>query len=243
MSLSSWVYWSDLSHAYTSSTGISSSHFQLFFPLFSLESSGLCSSADGQTMFLNTFGSGLSPFSSLTPANWSFSTSYSQRYATDINDGQFGIVNSVVGFSSWHIGAADHTVNDTDGYMMLIGLDGSLPPFYVQTFRQLCVGQLYEFTLYMGNVLQRLWNQTRPNIRLEVRNTANQSELIAQFDTGDIADYDSLTWTQYAISLMTPISSVDILLISQAPGGWGNDLVIDDIKFRSCSTNNLTICP
>lgn len=130
--------------------------------------------------------------------------------------------------NTWHQGAIDHAINDTDGYMIVFNLANTHPVVYTQTFRQLYLGQWYEISLYIANVIAL---------------SANQTNLIARLNVGDIAAYNSLTWTQYAISFGTPTSAVDVILIAQTSGGSGADFAIDDILFRTCSTNNLTICP
>ena len=152
-------------------------------------------------------------------------------------------MNSVPNIYSWHSGATDHTVSDINGYMLLFNLAGPVAPFYTQTFSYLCVGQRYEFSLYLANLVQQSANYVNPNIRLEVRSTSNQTDLIALWNVSEIIDENSLTWIHHGISFVTPISSVDILLITQVSSGWGNDLVIDDIQLRTCSTNNVTSCP
>jgi hypothetical protein len=111
-------------------------HSRRSLSLFSLESSGFCSNPAGGTMSLNTFGSGSSQFSSGTPTNWSFTTTCVQRFTTNINDGQFGVLNAVPTFYYWLTGGIDNTVNDTNGYMMLFNLAGSWSPMYIQRIGQ-----------------------------------------------------------------------------------------------------------
>ncbi|MEN9918981.1 MAG: hypothetical protein RL662_1417, partial [Bacteroidota bacterium] len=43
-----------------------------------------------------------------------------------------------------------------------------------------------------------------------------------------------LNWTQYGITFNAPSASVVLVMISAAPSGTGNDIVIDDIAFTSC---------
>lgn len=241
MLVSSWVCRSNMSNAYVSSSYISPTHWSLF--LSSLESFGLCLSFDGQTMFLNTFVAGSSQFSSGTPDNWSSTTTYSQRFAFDVSDGQFGVPNTTPNYGSWHQEVIDHTVNDTTGYMILYNPITSFPVIYTQKFRQQCISQQYEFSFYVANLFQQSYHMINPSFRLEVRSSINQTNLIASWNTVEIFAQNSFTWDHHDISFIASVSSVDIRLISQAPNGNGNDLVIDDIGFRSCSTNYFTICP
>jgi hypothetical protein len=43
-----------------------------------------------------------------------------------------------------------------------------------------------------------------------------------------------MTWLQYGISFRAVSESVTLLMISNAPGGYGNDFAVDDIGFRVC---------
>jgi hypothetical protein len=126
---------------------------------------------------------------------------------------------------------------------MLTNVGDTLPVIYNQTFRHLCVNQRYEFSLYTANIVKKVINQYKPNLRFEVRRTTNKTDLIARVYTGDIDHYDWMTWSQHAISFVAPSDSVDILLISQTQNTFGNDIALDDFQFRTCSTNNLTVCP
>jgi hypothetical protein len=42
---------------------------------------------------------------------------------------------------------------------------------------------------------------------------------------------------------VAPSSSVNLLMISNAPGGIGNDIVIDDIALRVCAHKGSGFCP
>ena len=59
--------------------------------------------------------------------------------------------------------------------------------------------------------------------------SAAYNELLAQLNSGDVAENDNLTWQKYGLSFIARTSSVNLLMISNALGGDGNDLVIDDI--------------
>jgi hypothetical protein len=59
--------------------------------------------------------------------------------------------------------------------------------------------------------------------------------LLAQVATGNISATQDMTWVKYGLSFTATTTSVTLLLISNAPGGYGNDLAIDDITFRVCA--------
>jgi hypothetical protein len=73
-----------------------------------------------------------------------------------------------------------------------------------------------------------------PNILFEVRTPQPENRLLAQTSSGNISSTQQLTWSKYGLSFTATTTSVTLLMISNAPGGYGNDLVIDDITFRVC---------
>ena len=109
-------------------------------------------------------------------------TSYGQSFAFSITDGNFGAIIRVGGYTTWHQGAIYHTINDANGYIIVFNFVNTHPVFYTQTFRRLCRGQRYEFSLYIANVSAFSANQELPNFRLEVRSTTNQTDLIARLN-------------------------------------------------------------
>ncbi len=151
------------------------------------------------------------------------------------NDGQFSFINSVHDdFSgAWHTGALDHTPNDKGGYMFLVNADYRPGLFYNGTVNNLSVGLRYEFSVYLANLLTTIGIQ--PNVLFEVRSPALQNRLLAQLSTGNISASKDMTWLKYGLSFTAPTDSVTLSMISNAPGGYGNDLVIDDITFRVCT--------
>ena len=67
-------------------------------------------------------------------------------------DGTFGFVNRVPDNNgAWQTNATDHT-GDGDGYMMLVNADYNPGQFYNGTVNNLCVGQRYEFSVYLANI-------------------------------------------------------------------------------------------
>jgi hypothetical protein len=74
-----------------------------------------------------------------------------------------------------------------------------------------------------------------PNILFQVQTPWPQNVLLAQTTSGNISMSQQLTWLKYGLSFTATTTSVTLLMISNAPGGYGNDLVIDDITFRVCA--------
>jgi len=203
-----------------------------------LESLGLCNdtaTATGNSIFTITFGSGSAQYSQAKPSAFNFSTTYQQQFAPVTNDGQFSFINSIHDdFSgAWFTGALDHTPNDVGGYMYLVNADYTPAQFFNGTINNLQIGALYEFSVYVANIL--IPTGIEPNLIFQVRSTSLNNTLLAQFNSGNISQSQKMTWLKYGLSFTAPSSSVTLLIISNAPGGYGNDLAIDDITLRACS--------
>ncbi len=132
---------------------------------------------------------------------------------------------------AWHTGATDHT-GDKGGYMYLVNADYTPDQFYNGTVGNLIVGKTYEFSVYVANLM--VLPGIQPNILFQVRTPQPENQLLAQTSSGNISSTQQLTWSKYGLSFTATTSSVTLLMISNAPGGYGNDLVIDDITFRIC---------
>jgi hypothetical protein len=152
----------------------------------------------------------------------------------------FSFVNLVNENGAWHTNAMDHT-GDHGGYMYLVNAEFTPDQFYNSRIDNLCVGLRYEFSVYLAN-LCRPSDRILPNVLFEVR-SVNGDVLLAQLNSGDIAEHDKLTWERYGLSFIAPSSSVNLLMISNARGGNGNDLVIDDIALRVCANRGTGFCP
>ena len=193
-----------------------------------------------------TFGNGTRQYSTATPANFSFFTTYVQKFAPTTSNGQFSFINSIRDDfgGAWHTGAGDHTI-DEKGYMFLVNADYTPGQFYNTTIGNLCIGQRYEFSVYLTNVCR---NKTvcsiDPNVRFEMRTIPPGSKLLAQYSSGSVPfNATVMVWREYGFSFVPPTSSVVLLMISAVQGGSGNDLALDDIALRLCSPRNMTGCP
>ena len=76
-----------------------------------------------------------------------------------------------------------------------------------------------------------------------MRDAIGQQHPLAQLITDDIPECNSMTWWKYGLSFVASNRSVVLLMISNATGGFGNDLAIDDIELRVWSTADFGFCP
>jgi hypothetical protein len=122
-------------------------------------------------------------------------------------------------------------------------INGNYQPGQVfnYTFNNLCIGTLYEISIYLANLMNV--PGILPNIKFQVCDSATGTVVLAERDTGDVPETVSMTWIKYGMSFVATTPSVVFLMISNAPGGYGNDFAVDDIVLRSCSNVGKTVCP
>ena len=153
-----------------------------------------------------------------------------------VEDGQYAFVNEIYDHynNAWHTGAKDHT-GDQGGYMFLVNAGFEPGIFYNGTVNSLCVGLRYEFSVYLANLCQPS-TRLDPSVRFQVR-SGDGGALLTQLDTGFVPKDTTLTWRKYGLSFIATSGSANLLIISNTPGGNGNDIVIDDIELRVCTLN------
>lgn len=156
----------------------------------------------------------------------------------------FSLVNVVPKHGdAWHDGAADHTENDNDGYMMLINFGTDREEIFRMTVDNLCVGSYYLFSAYTANIVRKIMNMSKPNVAFEVQGAIIENQVLTNCFANQISDYDKLIWTKYSLPFKAWSSSVGLLIISNFGDLAGDDLVIDDIELRACSAVHCGICP
>ncbi len=154
-------------------------------------------------------------------------------------DGFYSLVTNTFNChtSTWHDVSEDHTPNDGNGLMMVVNASFSPGDFYLDTARGLCANTTYEFAAWILNVLKPSACGSigkMPNLTFKIETTAGVE--LGKYNTGDIAHNFSPQWKQYGLFFTTPagVNNVVLRLTNNAPGGCGNDLILDDITFRPC---------
>ena len=206
-----------------------------FFFTAGLVKAQLCSGSLGDPVVNITFGQGSNPGPPLTPGI----TNYNYFSTSCPPDGFYNIGTSTTACfnDSWHTVTEDHTPGDNSGYMMIINASNNPGIFYVDTVRGLCGGTNYEFAAWVLSILKPSacqGNGNKPNVTFLISTTTGQNLLT--YKTGDIFSTSTPEWKQYGAFFTTPasVNSVVITMINNAPGGCGNDLLLDDITFRPC---------
>ncbi|MDX1937805.1 MAG: gliding motility-associated C-terminal domain-containing protein [Flavihumibacter sp.] len=198
-------------------------------------SAQLCTGSLGDPLAIKNFGSGSNPGQSLAPGV----TTYSYTISGCPPDGSYTIYSSAGSCfnDSWHVLTEDHTPGDVNGYMMAVNAALTPGVFYLDTVKGLCGTTLYEFSAWVLNILKPTACNgagTRPNLSFSIETTAGV--VLQSYNTGDINSTATPVWNQYGffVSLPPGVTDVVLRLTNNAPGGCGNDLVLDDIAFRPC---------
>lgn len=196
-----------------------------------------CDGSLGDPVISEDFGSGQNPGAALP------STITNMQYTTNNcpNDGQYTIYNSITGSGNchpdtWHSVATDHTGNP-NGYMMIINASQTPSVFFTQSAPTLCPGTTYLFSAYILNLIKKSASGSgvsEPNITFEV--VTPDGSILAIDSSGTVDPTVNPTWVKDSLYFTTPnsVTSVVVKLINNAPGGNGNDLILDDITFRAC---------
>lgn len=217
----------------------------LILTLNNLLGQQVCTGALGDPVINIDFGSGNSNFSSPLGGN---NTNYNFISGTP-GDGAYTITKNTNGMRpGWHQ-ISNHTVGDTNGYMMVVNASNTPGIFYQAPIPNLCPGTTYEFAAWIINLLN--YSGIKPNITFSIETSAGI--ILKSYNTGDIADGSSPKWIQYATTFTTT-GQTDLLLkiTNNGPGGNGNDIALDDITFRACgpvitpsinnSSANISVC-
>ncbi len=206
-----------------------------FLLLCTLGSSAqLCQGSLGDPIVNITFGAGNNPGGALAAA----ATNYQYQTADCPNDGFYTLRNNTQSCygGCWHTVNSDHT-GDANGFFMMVNASVQPSAFYVDTVRNLCASTTYEFAAWFLNLIRPGACQgtpNDPNITFTLLKT--DGSVISTYTSGNIPKNATPTWQQFGFFFTTPANVQDVILriTNNAPGGNGNDLLLDDITFRPC---------
>ena len=195
-----------------------------------------CDGSLGDPVINQNFGAGTNPGKALSGGmtNMSYTTNNCP------NDGEYTIANSLTGSgnchpNTWHNVLSDHTGNP-NGYMMIV--NASLLPsiFFTQPAGGLCPNTTYQFSAYVLNLITLAASRpgiSQPNITFSIQTTSGK---VLKTENEGFPPTSTPQWVQYATYFTTPADATDVVvtMTNNAPGGDGNDLILDDITFRAC---------
>ena len=172
------------------------------------------------------------------------STPYTNyNYAADgvVSDGSYTIASNTTNwFNNW-LEFTDHTGNP-NGRMFIC--NAQYDPgkyFYKRRIDGLNLNVPYEVSFWLKDIIRmyhvntgNLNSHIPPNITFEVYAITNneQGDLLYKYNTGNVPRDEK--WHEYRFNfnnLENP--SIEIILSSEQPGGYGNDFALDDIEFNS----------
>jgi gliding motility-associated-like protein len=193
-----------------------------------------CDGSLGDPVISEDFGSGQNP----GPALPSATTNMQYTSNPCPSDGQYTIANSLDPscHSTWQNVSHDHTGNP-NGYMMIVNASETPSVFFTQSAPTLCPGTTYQFSAWILNLITQAASGpgvSEPNITFTVSTQGGQ--VLAIDSSGTIEPTATATWVQKSLFFTTPdtVTSVVVTMTNNAPGGNGNDLILDDITFRAC---------
>ncbi|MCP9764335.1 PKD-like domain-containing protein, partial [Lacihabitans soyangensis] len=140
------------------------------------------------------------------------------------NGGQSFSTTQATGW--WRVLTEDHTPGDVNGYMMVVNA-GYTPNIVVEKFiNNLCPNTQYNFTAWLRNISPE--STIKPNVSFIIDGVIRAS-------SGEVLD----DWQQVGFSFKTGASTTSALFAIRnlAPGGFGNNFIIDDIKVSKCPLN------
>ncbi len=201
------------------------------------QTADVCKGALGDPVVNETFGAG---------SNFGAALPYTTMYYVNSfcpNDGYYTIANSTVDpnsggscHSTWHTVTRDHT-GDPNGYFMFINASYAKSVFYTQPINlQLCQKTTYEFSAYVLNLI-KLSASNDQTIQPDIKFTIKAPDgTILKSSENVVPPTANPDWQKFSLFFTTPanINSVIVELSNEAPGGNGNDLLLDDIQFRAC---------
>lgn len=194
----------------------------------------LCTGSLGDPIVNIDFGSG----TGRGPALGSSVTAYTYAASGDLGEGVYTIANTTSGLkgNAWH-NTTDHTGN-TNGYMMVVNCAvlANEGVFYTKTVTGLCSNTTHEFSAWLMNVMNPSFgaDQYHPNVTFRVSTTGGT--VLGSYTTGDLPQTFSPTWKQYGF-YFTTTTETEVVITTLNSGQSaipGNDIALDDIKFRPC---------
>lgn len=203
-------------------------------PACMVSTAQVCSGGLGDPIVKFTFGSGTATYGGKLAAGLTNMTYVETQCPQGSDVGSYAIVHSPGNScftGDWLNFTGDHT-GDPNGYFMLI--NASTPPsdFYTQTVSGLCPSTSYQFAAWIINMASHS-GEIDPDITFNIESP--DGTVLQTFQTGDVSMQNPAHWNQYAFYFTTPpgVSTVVIRMRNNAPGGYGNDLGLDDITFRA----------
>ncbi|MFB2117667.1 gliding motility-associated C-terminal domain-containing protein [Parapedobacter sp. 2B3] len=171
------------------------------------------------------FGDGKTTYDAIAPGQ------------TPNGEGWYKLVSNINdGLASWH-NLRDHT-GDVGGLMAIFNADDYPGEFYRIRVSGLCENTRFRFSAWIANANRAEecgGNPIPPNVRFVIEDLDGNQVNSSADVTGNIYATAQPQWLPYGFEFDTGNrTEFDLVLINDNPGGCGNDLAIDDIRFTPC---------
>ena len=187
---------------------------------------------DCSTVFFEDFGSGaVGSFGD--PLTGQTSYHYSDGSIDPTEDGYYTVVGNTTDFAWWSTPSTfDHT--DGTGRMMAINASYEKGIFFRRKFNNLVPGKSYKFSAWLMSLYD---GPVKPNATFQVVDPVSGT-VLNTVSSGDITT--GHVWNEYSMDFVPTSTELDLILLNNAPGGEGNDIALDDIRFEMNKPQNLT---
>jgi len=189
----------------------------------------------GTVKILQNFGSGTAntdgpALSGLTDYH------YYNTYSTTLfpNDGYYSLSQNS---KPWNDSTLKDHTGMTNGYFMVVNASYAADQMYKQRVTGLVPGATYNLTFWAANLSNQ--DPQQPNILAGITDTST-GIVLGSVSTGYFPT--DTAWHKYTFSFTATVTTGDLFLQNNAPGGNGNDLAIDDIGIEQvCSALPVTL--
>ncbi|MEP1490032.1 MAG: hypothetical protein ABJK28_16555 [Algibacter sp.] len=206
----------------------------LFIGLKTEAQLGFCRGNSGDPIFIENFGFGQRD--SRLPSG---STTY-KFTTTNPRDGSYK-VSSKTDWFNW-VSIKDHTANDINGKSLIVNASTVPGEFFRIPISGLCENTTYEFSSWLIHLMPSnrpkhvINSKIKPiNVKFEIWDSTD-TIMLKSGNTGNIFSSTIPKWEQYGLVFQTESGQTSVILKmrNNGRGGYGNDLAIDDIMFRTC---------
>lgn len=190
--------------------------------------SSSCTGALGNNIYPNgDFGSGIP---NVLPVDPHLAPGYIYQFNPPPDDGFYCITNNTAPWGSfgalYWLGIEDNGP-EPNGYMMVVNASYAPGLFFKQTV-PVCENTVYEFSVDVINLFRSEFNTTiLPDLTFLIDN-------VPYCSTGDIPLDETWHTERFSFTTATGQTSVTLAMRNNAPGGFGNDIALDNISFRAC---------
>lgn len=189
---------------------------------------------DCSTVFFEDFGSDAAgavgpPLTGQTSYHYAAGNNFAQ-------DGYYKIATNVGQFWGGSNAAPyDHTSGNGTGRMMTINASYDKGIFFRRKFTNLVPGKSYRFSAWLMSLSNDV---VKPNATFQVVDPVSGA-VLNQVASGNITTHN--VWNEYSMNFVPTSTELDLILLNNAPGGDGNDIALDDIRFEMNRPQNLTV--